>query len=93
MNRPTQDELVELAADWVRRHGDNGAMNLALAADTELLESGLVDSLDLVALVAYLEELTGCEMDLLELDPEDFATLGGLCRCAVEACGKETSGV
>lgn len=91
MNRPTEVELVERAAEWVR--GRAGAAGLALDAKTEMLESGLVDSLDLAELVSYLEGLTGCEMDLLELDPEDFATLGGLCRCAAAACAEGVADV
>lgn len=94
MNGPPEGELVRLAANWIRENnlGTNGS-ELQMTADTDLLSSGLLDSLLLVGLILFIEEAAGSKIDLLEIDPSEFATLGGLCRCAVEANKKETGRV
>ena len=45
-----------------------------VGAETELLESGLVDSLGVVALVAWLEDESGVEIDPIEVVLENFRT-------------------
>lgn len=48
--------------------------NQDVAADTELLESGLVDSLGVVALVAWLEDEASVKIDPIEVVLENFQT-------------------
>jgi acyl carrier protein len=48
--------------------------------DLPLIGEGYVDSLGLLDLVAHLEERTGRELDLLEIDPEELLTPKGLLR-------------
>ncbi|UCC25456.1 MAG: acyl carrier protein [Gemmatimonadales bacterium] len=45
---------------------------------TDLFETGLLDSLAFVELVAALEEEFDTKIDLLEVDLEDFQTLGAI---------------
>lgn len=60
--------MTKLASDFLL---DKSA---ALAADTELLMSGLLDSLAVVALVAWLEDETGHHIDPLDIVIENFET-------------------
>ena len=51
-------------------------LNLAVpAADTDLIESGLLDSLALVTLIAALEESFACELPLDGFDLDNFRSV------------------
>jgi acyl carrier protein len=49
-----------------------------LRSDTNLFDMGLLDSLMAVSLLAYCEEQFGCELDMLELTPENLSSLDTL---------------
>lgn len=50
----------------------------AASPDTDLIASGLLDSLALVMLVTALEDEFDCELPLDDFDPEYFRTLTGI---------------
>ena len=51
-------------------------LNLAVpAADTDLIESGLLDSLALVTLIAALEESFACELPLDDFNLDNFRSV------------------
>jgi acyl carrier protein len=80
------EKMIQIAKDWVLEHSpDANIKDVAILNKTHLLESGVLDSIGLVDLLAFLEETTGNQIDLLELEPEDFATLDGLCKAALAA--------
>ncbi len=74
--------LIETVVDWVRTNGINGA-RAELTPDTDLLSARLLDSLGLVQLVAFIEAESGGTIDFLELEPEQFTTIRGLCTVAL----------
>ena len=78
------DELITLVTKWV---GDKAAElsgeSAAIDPELDLLGSGTLDSMAFIQLAGYIEELTGRELDLLEIDPEDFVRVRGLCEYAV----------
>jgi len=43
-----------------------------------LIQSGVLDSLDFIRLLAEIEEVFGKEIDLFEADPEKVVTVEGL---------------
>ena len=51
-----------------------------LAADTDLIESGLLDSLALVMLIAAIEETFACELPLEDFDIECFRSVERIFR-------------
>ena len=55
-----------------------------MTAKTDLLSSGLLDSLFLVRSPLFTEEAASSKINLLNLNPNEFATLGGLYRRAAE---------
>ena len=86
MNKEGHDQLIQLARDWVVEHSpEANILQMEISGKTHLLESGALDSLGLVDLLAFLEMTTGMQIDLLEVDAQDFATLDGLCRAAMGA--------
>ena len=50
------------------------------AADTDLIDSGLLDSLQLVQLLLHVEQDFGCPLPLEEIDLEDLRSLERLAR-------------
>ncbi len=52
-----------------------------VADDTSLLKSGLLDSLALLELVAWIEREIGCPLDLTDIDiVEEWDTVSGIMR-------------
>ncbi|MDH3591162.1 MAG: acyl carrier protein [Planctomycetota bacterium] len=68
-------------------HRFPAAANLDLDADASLLDSGVVDSLGILDVVAFLEETFGFEVDDDDLNPENFDNLAALERFAEERRG------
>jgi acyl carrier protein len=76
-----EDELMESIEKWIRRTRDaahSGPMEMT--EETDLIASGILDSLGFIELMLYLETLTEEKIDLNDADPKDFTTMRGLCR-------------
>jgi D-alanine--poly(phosphoribitol) ligase subunit 2 len=61
------------------------------SAETDLIESGLLDSLALVMLIAALEEVFACELLLDDFDLERFRSVERI-AAHVLACGTVAAG-
>ena len=61
----------------------NGNGQVELTGYTNLIESGLLDSISFVELIVFMEGQTGCNIDLSDVDPSDFTTAEGLSRIAL----------
>jgi acyl carrier protein len=78
-------ELVDLIVKWVRKNGlTNGNGDVELSGHTNLMESGLLDSIGFVELIVFMESQTGSNFDLTDVDPSEFTTLEGLSRIALK---------
>ena len=76
--------LIASVIDWVREHRQPGSPDdVEISAETDLLASGLLDSLGIVDLLLFLEQRHGCKVDLIEVDPNEFSVVNGLCRIAL----------
>ncbi|MFE9613357.1 acyl carrier protein [Streptomyces sp. NPDC006012] len=63
---------IEKVRDWILgRHADR----TELAADVNIIENRLVDSLSFVELVYVIEDASGAEIDFDNIDIEDFQSL------------------
>ena len=51
----------------------------SLQDDEQLIEKGIIDSLGIVSLLAYLDENFGILLSEEELSPKNFATLQSIC--------------
>jgi acyl carrier protein len=77
----TENGLVGLAINWVKANRlPNGAGNIQITEDTNLFETGLLDSFGFVELLLFLESQCGRTIDLTDVDVADFSQLKGLCR-------------
>ena len=84
--------LMETARGWVEnksREIDN--VMVEITPETNLLVTGLLDSLAFIELVEFIKDQSGRRVDLLDIDPEEFTTIRGLCDAAL--AGTQTSGV
>ncbi|MFB7498259.1 acyl carrier protein [Streptomyces sp. NPDC056161] len=63
---------IDKVRDWILgRHADR----TELAADVNIIENRLVDSLSFVELVYVIEDASGAEIDFDNIDIEDFQSL------------------
>jgi acyl carrier protein len=77
-------ELDDLITRWVRKNAQtNGNGHVELTRQTNLIESGLLDSIGFVELIVFMEGQTGCNIDLTDVDPSEFTTVEGLSRIAL----------
>lgn len=80
-----QDELASLITGWIAKDGRNpNSNNINFTEDTDLLASGLLDSMGFIELLLYVESITGEKMDLSDLDPSDFTSVSGLSRSVLK---------
>jgi len=79
-----EQQLRALVTHWVRTNSRApDATTQAIGDTTDLLATGLLDSLGFVELLAFVEQTTGRPVDLSDADPSEFTTVQGFCRFAV----------
>ena len=66
---------------------DAGLSEQTLDERQSLIELGVIDSFSFVDLLSALQDELGVEIDFMELDPDDFASVEGLVRVAAAALG------
>jgi acyl carrier protein len=80
----SEQALIDQVLCWVKENRlANGSSKIEISSNTNLLESGLLDSFAFVDLILFLENCTGEKVDLLDVNPEEFAVVRGLCRLAL----------
>lgn len=67
-------DITTSVTDWIRQNCARGGTTITVNPDTLLLAENLMDSLDFLNLVAFLEERYGVKIDSDELTPENFET-------------------
>jgi acyl carrier protein len=92
MSMVSREDGLRRIMDWVRTHSLESEWDRdALDPSTDLIASGILDSVGFLDLLSFLEELTGCEVDLSDIDPTDFTTAGGLAAFALRDSSQEGS--
>ncbi len=77
-------ELADLIFKWVRKNAQtNGNGHVEFTGHTNLMESGLLDSIGFVELIVFMEGQTGYNIDLTDVDPSEFTTVNGLSQIAL----------
>ena len=56
-----------------------------VAADTNLIDAGIIDSLALVQIIVYLEQNHDLNLQALGIDPGDLATIDGILAAIARA--------
>ncbi len=81
MRNTTEDDVLAFVITYVNRRLEAlGREQVSIFPDDyDLLDSGLIDSLDLVELMAAVEKHFAREFDFAELDPDSMTLVGPLC--------------
>lgn len=86
MNLPIEEALVSHLMDWVRRTNElPQGIAVEFTSHTDLIAAGVLDSRGFIELMLEAEQQTGHHIDLNDVDPSEFTTIRGLCRCAMAA--------
>jgi len=80
----TQEQLLRLLIDWIKTN-KRTSNHMDIFPDTELLESGILDSFAFLDLILYVESKTGLQIDLADADPREFAIVRGLSNLALKS--------
>ena len=84
-------QLVEQIEATLREHileqYAGGSSVLALAPEDELLDSGVVDSMGVIELSSFFEEKFGVTVELEEIVPGNFRSVGTMTRYVAEKKG------
>ncbi len=84
MAKITERELIDIVIVWVKQNTPKrGTNGLEINENTDLLGTGVLDSIGLVELILYIESQAGCPFDLTDADPKEFSMVKGLCRIAM----------
>lgn len=82
-----QAQVRAFIIEQLEEYAKARAMTLPdIADDTDLLESGLVDSMGFVELISAIERRFNCEVDFGQFCSDNFTTLGGLVASVVSPC-------
>lgn len=82
MTTPTGEQIREALIDEVSKQLASQGRAFdpdQVTDDSDLLLSGLIDSLGLLELAASLSDYCGFEIDFSELAPDDLTVVGPLC--------------
>lgn len=71
----TPDQVRSWIKEYLLRQSSFRRRDVEIADDTDLVESGLLDSLGFVALIAAIEAYYGLSLDLVNLPPEALVRL------------------
>jgi acyl carrier protein len=78
-------------ASFIEKNLVGGDRRVAITDSTPLIEDGIIDSMGLMQIVAFLEERAGVRVPDDEVSPDNFETVAAIERL-VERLRKERAG-
>jgi acyl carrier protein len=79
----SENDLTDLIIKWIKQDRQTTGFGvLHITPDTDLIESGLLDSSGFIELILFLESHIDCQIDLTQVDPSEFAVIRNLSRIA-----------
>lgn len=72
-------DIAARVREFIIREFAIGMTPPELDADLDLVESGILDSLGLLIVIAWIEDLLGVEIDAGAVDTADFRSVGSIC--------------
>jgi acyl carrier protein len=77
MPAPDRDSILQSLRDWLRSANPNYAAT-EIDADTDIIESRILESLQMVELILFLEKKTGRAILVEDLNPAKLRTLNNI---------------
>jgi acyl carrier protein len=65
---------VDTITQWIRRAAETRLPDVEVRADTPIIENGLLDSIEILNLVGFLEDEFDIALPVEEFVPENFAS-------------------
>ena len=72
------EEIQQQLRAWLLEHSSNAVPPEQFTDELPILEVGLLNSLDIVEFVLFIEDLRGVEVDTDEIEPEVFTSINTL---------------
>ena len=83
MKETAEFELADRLIKQIRKSNTGRtSVDTEIEPDTDLLTTGILDSMGFVELLILMETEYGYKIDLLDADPAQFSTIKGLCELA-----------
>jgi len=84
MSHVSEIALVEAVIRWLYENAEtNGSVKAEITPDTDLIATGVLTSRGIIELLLFIENRTGCRIDLTDVEPSEFSVVGSLCRLAL----------
>lgn len=84
MRTAQEEALAKHLTEWVKKGRETAGADVpAFSEDTDLIATGILDSRGFIEMMIEVEQQTGNRIDLNDVDPSEFTTIKGLCRCAM----------
>jgi acyl carrier protein len=84
VSHSSEIELVEAVIRWLCENAEtNRTAKAGITPDTDLIASGVLTSRGFIELLLFIEDHTGCRIDLNDVEPSEFSVIGSLCRLAL----------
>jgi len=71
-------DIQDKIATWIKQSKEDLDQQAELSATTDLLHSGLLDSLDLLQLITYIEDEFRLKIPVEALTPENFSSISSI---------------
>ena len=71
---PTSSKLDQVE-EWVRQRAKN---NISIERDLDLIDSGIISSLQMMEFILFIEEVYDIELDLENMDPTALRSLSSI---------------
>jgi len=84
------DSLTQTILAWLKKAGAKLG-DAEIVADTELIDEGVLDSLEILRLVSFLEERFGIAVPVEEFVPENFRTPATVAAMMARLCSPASS--
>lgn len=69
---------VDTITQWISRTAESRLPDIEIRADTPIIENGLLDSIEILNLVGFLEEEFAIALPVEEFVPENFASANAI---------------
>jgi acyl carrier protein len=82
--------VLEIVTEWIRSSALARFPAAEVDADTNIIETGLLDSVEILYLVGFLEERFGIALPVEEFIPENFASAQAIAELVSRLTGSQT---
>lgn len=83
--KEVEQYIIEAARRAARQLIGDDVDGIPICGTTDLVAAGVLDSLGFTTLLMDVEQRFGVEVDLVDMDPAEFSTVGGLGSAVVRS--------